>query len=357
MESCRVTKTAIKPAASLPAVNNSQFRKLLRQWAWKESDGENGKTNYRKFAVLIEVDASGHSYPSQADLQKAAEYENLPVKDWVKGPTRKQKAKTDQLTDDDLTFFINARDVAAGQPQHDRFQEVWDQLRHQGLLSSYMKVREQVQSEPAKTKPVPAPPVTDFKPLELKADNEGYTSLTEALALRSLKKNELSRTACEIIATLSLEDVEDSSGKATRRLHERLCSTNTGEPLKLTAITMQLKDWENAGLIWREVNGKRCYKIGLSMPVKLTDDEHSEYVYNWKGVAPEPTVQEEEPEPIKPELPPVPMETDWLQVAEPSMRPAIEVLERELEAARLRVAGLEHALVVLTGQGWGTHGS
>lgn len=281
-----MTDTLVKQAS----IDNQQFKKLLRAWGWTQTDGGDHVNFRRDGQETIIVGMSGSVHPELWLVEAAAKASSVTVHQWLKGPGVKvRREKKDVISDDDLTFFINiGHDIMrANKEALERYHSVRSQLHEQGLLKDYMKVRDKAQKagpsvemrvkEPAVEPSQPThKPIT---PLPIQPDDEGYFTLADVMSVRGLKITKLSSTSCEILAALSEGgDAEDVRGAAIRRVWERIPAGNKEKPIGLTALSTMVKGWETAGIIWRDINGKRCYKIGLTIPIKLTQEERERFL-------------------------------------------------------------------------------
>lgn len=253
-------------------VKNVDVHKMFHDWGWTILVGGTNHIRYRKNETTVSVRKganSGSATTTWEPVKKAAKEDGVTIEQWMKGPQKKKEDSPEEVFSHEMDYFIQTPDWKVNRftDVEKEFLRIKAKLRQRDMLRQTETTRYKYQRD----NPTEAPAL---EPLPLKTDSEGYITLDEALQLRNLKQGKLSNTSCELLSVLTLGTVEHKDGLATRALLEKMFHA----PKSLGGVTMLVKDWEKAGIIWREVKGKRCYKIGLTIPIKLTDEELVKYL-------------------------------------------------------------------------------
>lgn len=332
--------------ATLP-IDHKALEKLFRKWDWDPLTSGTKHAKFRKGNVTVTVRRGGKMNPTWEPVRLASQADGCTPEQWLAGPKGFLKVsdlpKVKDVDEEDLTWFIQTRPESCKDREDIlKYRYIRKVLSQQGLLNKYLGLQENIA-------PPSEPEVEPLEPLPVEPDNSGSISLAEALALKKLKKNALSNSSCEMIAALSEGEIHDANGQATRRLLEKMpCSHKESKPLAVTGLSALLKGWEDAGLIWRETNGKRTYKIGLCIPVNLDDSERLKYL----GASPEP---EPEPEEVAKtisdpgEIIRVPPEPAPRQTYRPShnLQDAIDILKAEQDRLEQEVVLINHRILAV----------
>lgn len=266
-------------------ITAQELEKLLRAWGWTIGVSGTKHARWSQAGTTITVRRGGKENPTWEPVRMAAKVAGVNPDQWLQGPPSVQRQRRKELRQEDIDFFVQANHAKVGPVGMDRWNNIYTRMQEEGTLAGWKEARERYQVE--KAEPI--------EPLPVVSDQQGYISLDDALALRGLKQNELSASSCQIITSLATHgDFEDKMGAATRRLMETLpCAQATAaKPILITGVADQVKQWETAGLIWREVRGKRTYKVGLSIPVKITPEEAAKHLLEQDG--PEVTTEAED---------------------------------------------------------------
>lgn len=268
-------------AAPLPAltITTNELIRLFRAWGWQFVSEGVKTARFKKDRATITIKRAKLAPAEPAN--EAAIHDGVDLETWLQGPPPDPTPKS-SLDQEDIDWFLRTKmETITDVEEKSRYRRIRRILSEEGTLKQYMKIADKVQVT-ANFQQGPDNPATKIEPLPVQADQEGYISLEEALALRNLKPNGLSVLACQFITVLAInEPFADEDGGTTRKVAEQMPAFTKphrgNEPVGLTAISTQVKLWEEAGLVWREKKGKRTYKIGLSMPVKVTPEEIERY--------------------------------------------------------------------------------
>lgn len=268
--------------------------RIFKKWGWRVAATGTKQTTVEKVIDgtprRLHVKLRRRKADPNAPFE-AARLEGVTMEEWLKGPPD-GLVKPDTLDNADIEYFLthttHTARIADGDDGARRYGHIRQTLSRQGLLKDYEKVKEQRikdQREAAAAPPKvsvaadqPRDPLLEKvqkvpEPLPVHPDGEGYISLDEALALVKKKQNTYGRSACEVIAVLSLGDLHDVSGQVVSKLLKPRMKHDV-------APAGMIRDLVEANVIWREVppGGKRTRKMGLCVPVKLTDAEKLKYL-------------------------------------------------------------------------------
>lgn len=286
--------------ATLP-IDGVKLVKLFREWGWSPGTSGTKHQRWTQNGTTVTVRRPGASQnPTWEPVRIAAKVQGISPEAWLQGPDKADQPEVPpELDPDDLTWFTkhSSDEFKDDADQLSRYRRIRSVLSKQGLLTQYERVQhETVKSEflgRVMEKNLSHDPIT---PLPVEPDSEGYVTLAQALGLRNLKADQLSRTSCELICALSEKEVSVANGRAAAMLLKRLPAGNKKtKPLSRAGLGSLIREWEKAGLIWREGNTKRTYKIGLTLPVKLTEDERVTYLWRYRAKTAAKSTEEEKP--------------------------------------------------------------
>lgn len=356
-------------------VPTTEIRKLLRAWGWRRA-GATARNHEKwiKNGVTIGIRRGGKMSVTKDVIKQAASVEgSMSVTEWLAGPPDDGSGgSVPQVASDDLDWFLDhAFTDLDDEEDKTRYRRIRQALIAQGTLDQYLDVKNKRQAEAARKatpngKPTttPTPEPAPAKPTPTR-DPDSFT-LTDVLAMRGSKLNQLGVTAAKIIMALHAGEIRDIQGRATRTLYDRLPNP-PGNARGITAIVAEFAD---VGVIDREVHGKRTNRLALAVPLDLTDEERRWCADNGIDAPTEaprtPSAPTPPPEPH--EDPPAPPtdDTDATRPAgddatPPHMNPAIDTLQATILGIQQRIDelvrerdGLVAAIDVLRAHGGDT---